>query len=183
MRAFTEQALDAVQDYQRAHRHQRHASRRRRQQPRLFLHAIDAVGRLPRRGSWPPTAQNIDVVDQEYRGHFRRTSNRLSADLQAGKGLAGTVLQNEQLATNVQDHRRQSRHHQQQLEPARIMGHFSGRINRRATNTASSQSALNHDSTLGHPHFVSRPVHVGGYAISQVRPEFIGHAARRSYSA
>ena len=31
------------------------------------------------------------------------TLKQLMADLQSGKGLAGTILQNEQLATNVQD--------------------------------------------------------------------------------
>ena len=48
----------------------------------------------------------------------------LMDDLQSGKGLAGTVLQNEQLGTNVQAIAEQSGHHQQQLEPARSMGHF-----------------------------------------------------------
>jgi len=46
----------------------------------------------------------------------------LLSDVQSGKGLAGTMLQNEQLATNVPSRREQPRHCIEQFKPARTVG-------------------------------------------------------------
>jgi phospholipid/cholesterol/gamma-HCH transport system substrate-binding protein len=46
--------------------------------------------------------EHIDVATKNIED-ISTTLKQLASDLQAGKGLAGTVLQNEELATNVQD--------------------------------------------------------------------------------
>jgi hypothetical protein len=79
---------------------------------------------------------------------------QLATDLQAGKGLAGTVAAKSQLATNVQAHRRQPRHHQQQLEPARLWGILVVAQTAPSTNSPEPRTH-NHESTLAHPHFFS----------------------------
>jgi ABC-type transporter Mla subunit MlaD len=100
MRAFTEQALDAVQAI--------HAlvttngtqvgvavSNLVCFSTQLTQFATSAQGILATNG------QNIDVVTKNFED-ISANLKQISADLQAGRGLAGTVLQNEQLATNVQ---------------------------------------------------------------------------------
>jgi hypothetical protein len=95
-------------------------------------------------------------------------------DLQSGKGLAGTVLQNEQLATNVQAIANNLSIATSNLNRLGLW-HFLW-AHKPAAPTRRATSPTDHDSTLGHPHFVFGPVHRGGYAISQVRPEFVDRA-------
>ncbi len=85
-------------------------------------------------------------------------------DVQSGKGLAGTVLQNEQLATNVQAIAEQPVRRHEQSEPARTVAFSLAAQEPPPTNApapAPHNPIDNHESTLGHPHLVSRPVHHG----------------------
>ena len=60
--------------------------------------------------------QNVKASTEELK--------QLMDGLQSGRGLAGTLLQNPQLATNVQAIAENLADHHEQLEPDRFMGHF-----------------------------------------------------------
>jgi phospholipid/cholesterol/gamma-HCH transport system substrate-binding protein len=100
MRAVTEQALDAVQGI-----HQIVATNG----PQVGLAVSNMVyfsSELTQlagsaQGILNTNGQNIDATTKNLE-EISENLKQLSVDLQAGKGLAGTVLQNEELATNVQ---------------------------------------------------------------------------------
>ncbi len=100
MRAFTEQALDAVQDI-----HTLVATN----STQVGVAVSNLVYFSTQLDQLAVSAQNIlatngDHIDVATKNIEDISANlkQMSLDLQAGKGLAGTMLQNEQLATNVQ---------------------------------------------------------------------------------
>ena len=89
-------------------------------------------------------------------------TEQLMDGLQSGKGLAGTVLQNEQLATNVQiiaSNLAITTSNLNRLGLWGILWAHKPPATNAARRTAPQFNSLNHDSTLGHPHFVSGPLH------------------------
>jgi phospholipid/cholesterol/gamma-HCH transport system substrate-binding protein len=100
MRAFTEQALDAVQGV-----HMLVATNGAQigEAVSNFVYFSAELTQLAHSAQsvLATNGANIDVATKNM-ADLSANLKQLSADLQAGKGLAGTVLQNEVLATNVQ---------------------------------------------------------------------------------
>ena len=67
---------------------------------RLLLGAAEPVGQRLARVWWPPTRPDIDAAVKNIESSTATLKNLLD-DVQAGKGLAGKLLENEQIAANV----------------------------------------------------------------------------------
>lgn len=101
MKSFTEQALGAVSEIHSL------VATNGEQVTLAVSNLVYFSGRLTQLGD---AAEAILATNGQNIGEATRniddmtvTLKQLSADVQAGRGLAGTVLQNEELATNVQD--------------------------------------------------------------------------------
>ena len=98
------------------------------------------------------------------------TLKQIADDMRAGKGVAGTILENDEPGDQCPGHGEQPADCHEQFEPAwplgascgitrgeplpRTNGPRSKYIQRRA-------NTRNHDATLGHPHFIFEPVQHG----------------------
>lgn len=100
MRSFSEQAVDAVQDIHIL------VATNSTQVAAAVSNLVYFSSELSRFGGsaqelLATNGENIDLATKNLQD-FSESLKRISADLQAGNGLAGALLQNQDLATNVQ---------------------------------------------------------------------------------